>query len=484
MVSKKLIIVSYRLPHRLSVVNGKLAATPSSGGLATALNSFLQSENKSEQEFESFHWVGVADISKKKFDRASSTQQLIKNDLVLHPIFLDGRYNDLFYNGFCNAVLWPLFHYFPSYVIYDQHFFNAYEAANMILAEQIAEMYTPGDVIWIHDYHFMLLPMLLRRRLPEATIGFFLHIPFPSFELFRILPKTWRLEILDGLLGADVVGFHTTDYVHHFNESVLRMLGKQVHKNGILQIDGREVLVKDFPISIDYAKFQDTCNLPIVKREVKKIRNRFGNCKLILSVDRLDYTKAIINRLESFELFLTQNPDYKEKVAYLLLLVPTRDGVLKYKENKKEVEMLISRINGIHGSLSWTPIIYQYRSVDFRKLVTMYSASDVALVVPVRDGMNLVAKEYVASRTGSSGVLILSETAGCANELKDTILVNPNDRHEVADSIRQALLQPLSEQKIRIKKMQNHLKRYDIHQWATEFMGKLSNRHLELITER
>ncbi|HEV8512981.1 MAG TPA: trehalose-6-phosphate synthase, partial [Cyclobacteriaceae bacterium] len=460
---------------------GKLKITPSSGGLATALYSFLENEKTTSDQFGSYYWIGVADIPKKKFERASSADQLVENNLVLHPIFLEGRCHDLFYNGFCNSVLWPLFHYFPSYVIYDQHFFDAYKTANNILADQIAELYSPGDVIWIHDYHFMLAPKLLRERLPNATIGFFLHVPFPSFELFRIQPKKWRLEILEGLLGADVVGFHTADYVHHFNESVFRMITQQ--KRYGLKPYERGVLVKEFPISIDYGKFQNASNQPVIKREVKKIRNRFGNCKLLLSVDRLDYTKAIINRLESFELFLSKNPDYKEKVTYLLLLVPTRDGVLKYRENKKEVEMLISRINGTYGLLSWTPIIYQYKSLDFKKLVTLYSAADIALVVPVRDGMNLVAKEYIASRSTLSGVLILSETAGCANELRDAILVNPNDRHEVAESILQALQQPMSEQRIRINKMQSHLKRYDIRRWATEFIQKLSTDLVEVIND-
>jgi trehalose 6-phosphate synthase/phosphatase len=220
--------------------------------------------------------------------------------------------------------------------------------------------------------------------------------------------------------------------------------------------------------------------MPAVKREVKKIKNRFNDNKLILSVDRLDYTKAIINRLESFELFLQQNPKYKEQVNYILLLVPSRDSILKYRENKREVETLISRINGLHSSLTWTPIIYQYRSIDLRKLVALYSASDIALITPVRDGMNLVAKEYVASQTDSSGVLILSETAGCANELKEAILVNPNDRHEIASSILQAITQPVEEQRTRISKMQIHFRQHTVNQWVTEFMQKLMNNLVEI----
>ncbi|HTJ48876.1 MAG TPA: trehalose-6-phosphate synthase [Cyclobacteriaceae bacterium] len=476
----KLIIVSYRLPYRFTVTEGKLKVIPSTGGLATALHSYFEKEKANEGNFESFHWVGVSDISKRTFERVSSNNFLQDNNFTLHPTFIEGRDSDLFYNGFCNSVLWPLFHYFPSYVIYEEHFYDAYYNANQIMCDKIVDLYTPGDTIWIHDYHFMLLPEMLRKALPNAVIGFFLHIPFPSFELFRILPKTWRIGILHGLLGANVAGFHTDDYASHFRDSVQHMIEGSQENSDCICLNQRETLVRSFPISIDFDKFQNVSSLSVVKREVKKIKNRFNNNKLILSVDRLDYTKAIINRLESFELFLQQNPKYKEQVNYILLLVPSRDGILKYRENKREVETLISRINGLHGSLTWTPIIYQYRSIELRKLVALYSASDIALITPVRDGMNLVAKEYVASRTDSSGVLILSETAGCANELHEAIMVNPNDRHEIASSILQAITQPIEEQRNRISKMQNHLRQHTVNQWVTEFMQKLMSNLVEI----
>ena len=455
-MSGKLIIVSYRLPYRFTIVEGKLKVTSSAGGLATAFHSFFEKENV-DGLFQSFHWVGVSDVSKRTFDRASNASS-IDHGFVLHPVFIEGRDSDHFYNGFCNSVLWPLFHYFPSYVIYDQQFFEAYQRANQIMKLKILELFEPGDTVWIQDYHFMLLPKLLRNELPEAKIGFFLHIPFPAFEIFRILPKPWRLGILTGLLGADVIGFHTEDYVLHFRDSIRRMMQLRIGADGIVPTAGRDVLIKSFPISIDFEKFQSACFSPVVKKEVSKIKSRFNNSKLILSVDRLDYTKAIINRLESFELFLHQNSSYKEKVTYILILVPSRDGILKYKENKREVETLISRINGMHSTLTWTPIIYHYRTIDFRKLVSLYNASDIALITPVRDGMNLVAKEFVASQTKLSGVLILSETAGCASELSEAILVNPNDRHEMANSILQALQQPPEEQHQRITTMQNYLR--------------------------
>lgn len=470
---RKLIIISYRLPYKFNVSGGELKVVSSSGGLATALLSFFERVKLEESQFDSFHWVGISDISKKKFEQVSSEAPIHDNGLTLHPVFIEGQDSDHFYNGFCNSVLWPLFHYFPSYVVYEQQYFDAYVRANEKMKDAILALYAPGDVVWVHDYHFMLLPALLRAAQPAITIGFFLHIPFPSFELFRILPKPWRMGILEGILGANVVGFHTDDYVHYFKESVERMLKLTDDENGRFNFNGHITQVKEFPISIDVEKFQEACALSVVKKDVQKIRARFGNSKLILSVDRLDYTKAIINRLESFELFLQQNPDYKEKVTYILLLVPSRDTIQKYRDNKREVETLIGRINGLYGSISWTPLIYQYRSVDFKKLTALYNASDIALIAPVRDGMNLVAKEFIACRTDLSGVLILSETAGCSSELPDAILVNPNDRHEIANSILQAVLQPMHEQQARMRTMQEHIRQHDVKRWVSEFMQQL-----------
>jgi len=470
----KLIIVSYRLPYRFSVVKGKLRVTSSSGGLATALHSFFEQPQADADAFGAFHWVGVSDVSRAKFERATDSRQIEDKGLTLHPVFIEGRDNDLFYNGFCNAVLWPLFHYFPSYVIYDSQYFEVYKRVNQLMADAIVELYSPGDTVWIHDYHFMLLPAMLRQKLPDANVGFFLHIPFPAFELFRILPRAWRTGILKGLLGSDVIGFHTEDYASHFSDSVSRTLHRPT-REGIIRIDGREVLVRHLPISIDVDKFQNASVLPAVKGEVKKIKNRFGNNTLVLSVDRLDYTKAIINRLESFELFLKQNLRYRGKVTYLLLLVPTRDGIVKYRENKRQVEVLISRINGMYGSLTWTPIIYQHRSVDFKKLVALYSAADIALITPVRDGMNLVAKEFVSSRAHTDGVLILSETTGSASELQEALIVNPYDRQEISAALLAAVQQPLEEQRQRMGAMQAHLRQHDVHHWVQEFMQQLAH---------
>jgi trehalose 6-phosphate synthase/phosphatase len=445
MSSGKLITISYRLPFRFSVVRSKLATSPSVGGLATALRSYFDKGAKSE--FDSIHWIGVSDLSKRALEKITSDKTVERDGITMHPVFLPEPMKEKFYDGFCNSVLWPLFLYFPSFAVYKKEFFEEYVAANKTLLDKVMEVYEPGDTVWVHDYHWMLLPSLVREKVPEARIGFFLHIPFPSFELYRFLPKPWRAQIILGLLGADVVGFQTDEFSNHFVESVQRTLTPVAQEGSAFRIDQRFTLVKSFSISIDYKKFNEACVTAQMKKNSKRIREKLKTPKLILSVDRLDYTKAIYNRLEGFELFLSQNPQYKEKVSYILLLVPTRESILKYKEHKANVESLISRINGNYGTLSWAPIVYQHQSVEFKKLVALYSASDIALIVPSRDGMNLVAKEYVACRSNSDGVLILSETAGAACELQEAILVNSNDRQEIADSLVKALAMSREEQK-------------------------------------
>lgn len=482
MESTKLITISYRLPERFSVMRSKLVLTPSAGGLATALSSYFAASDKKLNKFESLHWIGASDISKKSFDKVSDSETIEKNGVAMHPIFLPDKLKENFHEGFCNSVVWPLFLYFPSFAIYKNEFFDGYVKANELMLEKVLEVYNPGDTIWIHDYHWMLLPTLLRERLPDAKIGFFLHIPFPSFELYRLLPKPWRVHLLLGLMGADVVGFQTDEFAKHFITCVDRVFPDMRNEQDVYKVGKFTTALKSFPISIDFKKFSISCRTPQVRKNIKRIREGLSASRLILSVDRLDYTKAIFSRLESFEMFLEQNPDFRGKVSYLLLLVPTRESIPKYKENKLIIEALISRINGKYGSLSWVPIVYQYQIADFKKLVAMYGACDIALVVPARDGMNLVSKEYVASRSASDGVLILSETAGAATELREAIIVNPNDRQEISDAILEALLMTDDEQKYRMKKMQRHIEKNNVDVWATSFLSQLEtiNQQMEV----
>jgi trehalose 6-phosphate synthase/phosphatase len=465
----KLITISFRLPYRFTVSKDRLRTSPSAGGLATALTSYFHGQRGTQPNFDSLHWVGVSDLSKKASEKIANANMVEKDGIIMHPVPLASKTRDHFYDGFCNSILWPLFLYFPSFVVYRKEFFDDYVRVNAIMAKKIVELYEPGDTIWVHDYHWLLLPSLVRESLPNANIGFFLHIPFPSFELYRLLPKPWRYQLLRGVLGSDVVGLQTQDFSRHFIESVNHILPETHTEGDSFILDHRLVLVKSFPISIDYAKFNSASNLPQIKRNVKSIRNKLRGTKILLSVDRLDYTKAIHSRLESFELFLEQNPNFIEKVSYILLMVPTRESIPKYKENKLAVESLISRINGKYNTLGWTPIVYLYQTVDFKRLVSLYSAADIALIVPYRDGMNLVAKEYVACK--SEGVLILSETAGSASELDSAILVNSNDRQEVADAIVQALAMSHQEQEKRIARMQRRIKSNNVQRWASDFLN-------------
>jgi trehalose 6-phosphate synthase/phosphatase len=469
----KLITVSYRLPYHFSVVRSKLTSSPSVGGLATALGSYFKNKNGAANQFDSLHWIGVMDLSKKTFSKFS-TDSLQRDDITLHPVFLSSVVKEKYYNGFCNSVLWPLFLYFPSFVLYKNEYFEEYVNANRMFCDKVREVYRPGDTIWIHDYHLMLLPGMLREVFPDAKIGFFLHLPFPSFELYRLLPKPWRAELLSGLAGADVVGFQTSDFTEHFIDSLQTSLDVKTEADGSFEINDRVTLMQSFPISIDYEKFSVESKTPWVRNNVRRMRERLSGVKIILSVDRLDYTKAIFNRLEGFELFLEQNLASREKVTYLLLMVPSRESILKYRENKLAVEALISRINGAYGTIGWTPVVYQYQSLELRKLVSYYAAADIALIVPSRDGMNLVAKEYVACRADGSGVLILSETAGAARELKEAIMVNPNDRQEIADAILQAVIMPPEDQRFRILRMQKHIQKNDVLAWASKFLRAMA----------
>ena len=334
------------------------------------------------------------------------------------------------------------------------------------------ELAGPEDRFWIHDYQLLLLPQMIRRRLPDSQIGFFLHIPFPSFELFRLLP--WRKEILEGLLGADLIGFHTYDYVRHFLSSVCR-LTELDHTMGELPLDNRVVKVDAFPMGIDYNKYSRSGRDHSVLREMEKLHKKVGDRKAIISIDRLDYTKGILERLEAFNLFLSTYPEYKNKVTLILLVVPSRSAVDDYMDLRNQLERLVSKINGVHGSLGWVPVWYLYRSLPFEKLSALYHIADVALVTPLRDGMNLIAKEFIACKTAGRGVLILSEMAGTASELGEAVIVNANDRQAVTEAIKEALEMSAEEQIKRNQAMQQRLSRYTVSRWAHDFFAALGS---------
>jgi len=461
----KLIIVSNRLPITLVRKKGKLKIQSSSGGLVTALSS-LENQEKSI-------WTGWPGIALSHLNpEADGIKKLLKSNSY-HPVFLSKKDIEDYYQGFCNEMIWPLFHYFVQYALYDKKFWKAYKRVNERFCNEIMDVADSRDTFWIHDYHLMLLPKLLKERLPNAKIGFFLHIPFPSSEIFRLIP--WSEEIIEGLLGSDLIGFHTFDYVRHFLESVRRVLGYE-HTLGQITVKNRAVKVETFPMGIDYEKYSGVLNHKEIRERVQKFRKKIGtNYKVVLSVDRLDYTKGIPQRLNAFDVFLKRNPKYKGRIVFILVAVPSRTEVEHYVMLKERVDKLIGRINGEHGTIGWVPIWYLYRSFEFSDLAALYSIADVLFITPIRDGMNLVAKEFVAAKTNNKGVLILGEMAGTAKELGEAIVVNPNDEEKTADAIRQALEMPEKEQYLRMETMQIRLKRYDLKKWASDFMDRLDH---------
>jgi trehalose 6-phosphate synthase/phosphatase len=414
-------------------------------------------------------WPAVASDKITPQEKRKISTQLAEQNW--HPVFLSAKDIRNYYDGFCNKTIWPLFHYFPLHTVYEDRYWQAYERVNKAFCDAVLKIAEPDDQIWVHDYQLMLLPELLRKHLPNAQIGFFLHIPFPSFEMFRLLP--WRKEILTGLLGADLIGFHTYDYVRHFLSSAARIVGTE-HSMGTLAVGNRVVKVDAFPMGIDYEKYSGAVKDSKVGKALTSIRKKVSDKKIIISIDRLDYTKGIFQRLEAFDLFLSQNPKYKKKVTLILVAVPSRTDVGDYVELRKQVEGLVGRINGEHGTIGWVPVWYLYCFLPFEKLVALYNIADVALVTPLRDGMNLIAKEFIAAKTDGRGVLILSEMAGAAGELGEAIVVNAHNKQAIIDAVKEALEMPVEEQIERNRTMQKRLSRYTVKRWAHDFVEALS----------
>jgi len=464
-MSRRLIIASNRLPFTIRETDQGIVLRQSVGGLTRGLQAFYDA-------YESY-WIGWSGMPSGQL--TAKEEKRIQKELVKthnsYPLFLDELDIDHYYHGFCNKTLWPLFHCFTQYAEYEKSYFESYERVNRQFCDEVLKVARPGDIIWVHDYHLMLLPQMLREKLPDAQIGFFLHIPFPPLDIFNALP--WRKELLEGVLQSDLIGFHTFEYVGDFLTTVSRLLGFD-HAQSRIDNGDRLVKVDAFPMGIDFKRFYNASDDIAVKREAKLIKSRLSGEKIILSVDRLDYTKGILQRLEGFDAFLDKHPEYREKVTLVLVAVPSRTEIDHYQEMRRQVDEKLGQINGKYGVIGWMPVHYMYRAVPFSVLTALYAVSDVALVTPLKDGMNLIAKEFVAAKKNGKGVLILSEMAGAAKELSEAITVNPHDTEDLVEALETALAMPLERQKKANRIMQKRLRKYDVEAWAEDFIATLA----------
>ncbi len=460
---KRIVMISNRLPVKLSKTSNKVHISFSAGGLATGLSSFFESRPAL--------WIGWSGITEERLTETEQTDIQEKMSAKgMYPVHLSRREVEQYYYGFSNKTLWPLFHYFQLLAKYEGSYWKEYVNVNRKFADAVIAQIKPDDIVWIHDYQLLLLPAMIREKLPDIPIGFFLHIPFPVYDIFRLLP--WRRELLEGMMGADLIGFHTYDYVSYFFDCLRNIMGLE-HSLGQVRIGNRTVKIDTFPMGIDYKKYHESAVLPDVKREAAKMMSQMKDKKILLSVDRLDYTKGIIQRIESFEYFLDKHPEYREKVTLILVVSPSRDGIEDYISIKKVVEEKVGALNGKYSSIGWDPVKYLYRTMNFREMMALYRMADIGLVTPLRDGMNLVAKEYVTACEDGRGVLILSEFAGSAKELGEALQVNPYNYEEVSEAIARALQMPQDEKEQTLKVMHRRLENYNITQWAEDFIEKL-----------
>ncbi|EYF06907.1 bifunctional alpha,alpha-trehalose-phosphate synthase (UDP-forming)/trehalose-phosphatase [Chondromyces apiculatus] len=464
MTTSRLLIVSNRLPVTVSSDGGEFTVSPSAGGLATGL--------KGPHEQSGGLWIGwPGDVGNlDDAQRASLDEKLAELRTV--PLYLDQEEASRFYEGYSNGLLWPLFHSLVDRIPLESRDWEVYRSVNQRFADLTVAHYRPGDTIWVQDYQLMLVPGMLRERLPSATIGFFLHIPFPSSETFRVLPR--RQEILTGLLGADLIGFHTFAYLDLFTRSLMRLLGVEAEVDRV-RYAGRNLRLGVFPMGIDAARFSSVSSSPEIIAASAAIRERIAPLRILLGVDRMDYTKGIPRRFLAFERLLEKEPELRGKVEFVQVAVPSRTSVDAYVALKQQVDELVGRINGQYGTITWTPIRYLYRSIPEAQLITLYRAADVMLVTPVRDGLNLVAKEFIASRVDDDGVLVLSELAGAASELGESLRVNPYDIDATAEAMATALALSPEDRKARMSALRRRVHAHDVHQWVAHFLRALDD---------
>jgi trehalose 6-phosphate synthase/phosphatase len=459
---RRVIIVSMRLPVTVAVEHARPTVRPSVGGLATGLRSVY-----AEDDGVWIGWPGMVEELDAVGERA-----LAEHLAALHtvPVYLTSHETTVFYEGIANGVLWPVFHDRLDQLPLRVHGWDVYEQVNARFADAVARHYRPGDLIWVHDYQLLRVPAILRELLPEARIGFFLHIPFPNPEIFFALPS--REWLVRGMLGADLIGFHTWRFRGHFTAAMRRLLRVEPEREEATY-EGRRIQLGVFPMGIDAAGYAERGASPRVLAEVARLRSD-RDVRYLVGVDRLDYSKGIERRLLAFERLLQTHPEWSTRARLVQIAVPSRAGVSAYRRLRERVDGLVGRINGAFGTPRWTPIHYMYRSVSDDLLVALYRAADVMVVTPVRDGMNLVAKEFAASRTDEDGVLVLSEFAGAAEELTDALLVNPYDVDGTAEAMHRALVMPRDERRARMQALRRVVQTNDVARWVERFIGALA----------
>jgi trehalose 6-phosphate synthase/phosphatase len=443
------IVVSNRLPVTVVREGGRTTIRHSAGGLVSALEPVLMHRGGT--------WVGWSGTT------ADVPVELPTADLPYRLVAVPLSRGEVkgFYHSFANATLWPLFHGFPTRARFDRRSWEVYARVNHRFAAATADAADGVELVWVHDYQLMVTPAALRERLPDTRLAFFLHIPFPPFDLFRLLP--WDRELLRGLLGCDLIGFHSQGYVRNFLDSVERLLGVRVDRDTqLIEYAGRTVRVGAFPLGIDFDVYDARARAapPGARQDVR----------IVLGVDRLDYTKGIPERIRAFERLLELHPEHRERVILLQLAVPSRSEVPEYRRLKREIDELVGRVNGRFGTPQWAPIHYLHRGATPEHLVQLYRDAHVGLVTPLRDGMNLVAKEYVACQVGDPGVLVLSRFAGASETMREALLVNPYNIDATAEALHRALTMDEAERRSRLAALRWRERRYNVHAWVDDFL--------------
>lgn len=472
----RLVIVSNRLPIVISKEDGQLKTSGGSGGLVTALAPVLKNRGGVW-----IGWPGPVEEGEQKQVTSILEKENRKAGFFLHPIFLTDEEVKLYYEGFANAIIWPLFHDLQSECNFDPVFWRGVQTVNHKFAEGIKQKVKSNDFLWIHDYHLMLVGQELRKMGVQEKIGFFLHIPFPSLDIFVKLP--WRFQVLRALLDYDLIGFQTMRDQRNFIHCVKRLLPDVKISNNrhmsVCQTKDREVRVAAFPISIDYQEFAKMAAGKEVTDQAWYNDIHLKGQKIVFSCDRLDMSKGITYRLEAIRLLLKNHPELHEKVTFYQIVIPSRVELPKYQNLKKEIDRLVGEINSQFTKTGWVPIQYLFRSFNRKELLAFYRISEVALITPVKDGMNLVAKEYVASNVEENGVLVLSEFAGAATQMQhEALLINPYDIEGLAEAIYLALTMPSAESKKRMRKMRRNVQRYDVFWWVRTFLNAAISKEL------